>query len=187
MDSRTFLAPALAAFVAAAYATGATAAIIDTMDDTAYFSDPFNGATVVDNANGTVTITKTAPGDSGIIWNNAGFKIDLANSEVTITPAVDNEDFINVTAQYFDGAGTFVNSALALADTNTDAPISFGIAAGAGIGAETYVLQIRILPANASSAVYTFDSIQAVPEPASLSLTLLGAGLLLRPSRRRLA
>ncbi|MEM6332050.1 MAG: PEP-CTERM sorting domain-containing protein [Planctomycetota bacterium] len=158
----------------------AHAAVIDSMDNTNFFGPAFGAASVVDNADGTVTLTKTngANQDSGIEWNNLGAKIDLATSQVTIVPDVLGEDFINVSAIYFDASDNFVNQALVVTDTNQDTPIVFDVAADAGFGAESFVLQIRILPFGAESASYTFDSISVVPEPASVALIAAGAGLL---------
>lgn len=163
------------------------AAVIDPMDNTDHFSAPFNAASVIDNGNGTVTLTKTAGAniDSGIIWSDLGAaKIDLADSQVTIVPAVPDEDFININAIYFDASDNFVNQALVWPDSNQETPFNFDVSSGAGSGAVSYVLQIRILPFEAAEASYTFDSIQAVPEPASM--LLLGAGSLCLLRRKRL-
>ena len=177
------------ALAAALFTAPAGAALIDTMDSTDFFSAPFGAASVTDNLDGTVTLSKAAGAniDSGIVWGGpGGAKIDLANSAVTITPAVLGEDFINVVAEYFDALDNLVNTSLVVTDTNTDTPINFDVAADAGIGAVSYTLQIRILPFDAESATYTFDSIQAVPipEPASLAMVAMGAACLLRRRTR---
>ncbi|MEM6503864.1 MAG: PEP-CTERM sorting domain-containing protein [Planctomycetota bacterium] len=172
--------------IATVAAATSNAAVIDNMDDTSYFSNAFGAASVTDNANGTVTLSKIGGTnqDSGVEWNNLGNKIALTESIVTIIPELPDEDFINVSAIYFDGSGIFVNQSLVVTDTNQDTPIVFDVATSAGIGAETYVLQIRILPFGADSASYTFDSISVIPEPASASLLAAGAGLILIRRRR---
>ncbi len=173
-------------------AVASEAAVLDNMDDTSHFSAAFGAASVVDNSNGMVTLTKSAGAnvDSGVIWSAPGeVKVDLVDSEVEIIPAVLGEDFININAIFFDAGDNFVNQALVLSDTNLETPINFDVAPSAGSGAASYVLQIRILPFGAENASYTFDSISAgsevIPEPASLAL--LAAGGLCCFRRRRSA
>ncbi len=171
--------------------TGALhAAVIDDMDNTDRFSEVFGAASVVDNADGTVTLTKTNgfEQDSGAVWTGeAGGKIALTDSQVTITPyAPADNDFINVTAIYFNAADAFVGQSLVLTDTNQETPIVFDAAAGAPDGAVSYVLQVRVLPFAEADASFTFDQIAAapIPEPASLMLTGIGALCVLYRSGR---
>lgn len=161
----------------------AQAAVIDNMDSTSNFSSAF-GAASVSATGGIGTLSKTSGDnvDSGVIWSDAGaVKIPLTAPLVTITPDTGTQDYINVNTIYFDTGGAYVGQLLSLADTNTNAQINFDVSAGSlPAGADSYVLQIRILPYGSADAAYRFDSIVAVPEPASLSGLLLGATLLRR-------
>ncbi len=167
-------------------------AVIDPMDSAAGFNDSFNGTTAVANGDGTVTLTRTVANvDAGINWTDMGSKVQISGQNVLrVTPtAAINGGYYGVNILFFDAADQYLSENVWVNDTNSLAVQELAdVQALAGNpSATSYVLRFRIQPWGQAGAAFTFDQIEAVPEPASLSLLAMGSLMVLRRSGQRKA
>ena len=190
-------------------ASAVQASIIDDMEDTSHF-DTFgatDGAEVIDNEDGTVTIQRNVAGqgaDAGAFWGDTA----QGNLFIIWSPEVDRielnpEELVNSATRYtlnlqFRSNGAFLGAHQWLDESTADNQVlqSVDQFAQNNLSAQDYEnydrfrLQFRVFP----SAVDSFDegdepgltlnSIAVIPEPASMGLMGLGALLVLFAKRR---
>ena len=171
--------------------------LIDHLDDLTNLSTPGGsvGATLADNG-GSGTMTATASGQTGeqiFDWQPGAVTFFSLTTEniFNVTPeagGIGNSGFYNVVAEYFDAGDTFVNSQVVVVDTGSTAFQSININLGAPVGATQWRARFRLLDDSgdadpAGSRQFSFDKLEAIPEPASL--TLLGLAFLILGAHKR--